>query len=57
MMSALTQLSNRPAAVDCLVKNMPLLRRAVGSMWEGWQAQLAVHERANKVCTACLIAP
>jgi hypothetical protein len=48
-MGVLTLLSNRSAAIDCLAQHMPLLRSAVGSMREGWQAQLAGCIRADKV--------
>jgi hypothetical protein len=48
-MGVMTLLSNRSAAIECLAQQMPLFRRAVDSMREGWQAQLASYDRANKV--------
>jgi hypothetical protein len=49
MMGLLNLHSNRSAAMDCLVQQMPLFRRAMGSIRVGWQAELAHVESANKV--------
>jgi hypothetical protein len=49
MMAILALQSNRPAAIKCMAQQMPLVRRALESMRDGWQAQLAYYDGARKV--------
>jgi hypothetical protein len=55
MMRLLTLHSNRTAAIDCLVRHMPLVRRAMDRVRATWQAQLATVDRANKVSSTSQI--